>query len=235
MAGGLGAYGAEKGWTFEGVGAKEGKRAIYEPLVDNVMGVSHHYDATTHWSLNQTYGDMLDSHNATIISVTWLETLPTANHTGRPLESLNMTNGRLLTLLDNGTIRSAIGHTTTMGQMLESFNEFKGTNYTTNPLVLGKRDTRSISWLSFNTYGENMNEANGYSNNIYDAEFVESANALAGQNDDFFGTQESGEGWPNKFCVGLSPTGQAVGKESMIVGEVYENAWGGIDSNCDSI
>ncbi|KAG0646809.1 hypothetical protein D0Z07_6100 [Hyphodiscus hymeniophilus] len=233
MAGGLGAYGAERGWTFEGVGAKEGKRAVHAPLIDNLMGVSHHYDADTHWSLSQTYGDMLDHHNTSIISVTWLEKLPTANHTGGPLEGLNMTNGRLITLLDSDIVRSAVGHTNMMGQILESFNEFKGTNYSTLPLAKEKRSTRNVDWVSFNTYGENMNEANGYSNNIYDASFVESANALAGQNDDFWGTQESGKGWPSKICAGLSPNGQAVGKESMIVGEIYMNQWGGIDSNCD--
>ncbi|KAF2114794.1 hypothetical protein BDV96DRAFT_599974 [Lophiotrema nucula] len=138
-----------------------GKRAIFEPFVDTTFGVTRHYNAATHEILDQKYGDMLNSHNATMLSVTWLESLPTANHTGRPFENLNMTNGRLVTLQDNGVIRAAVGHTTMTGQILESFNEFRRTKGTTNPLKLHKRDL-TVNWLSFNTYGENMKEGSTY-------------------------------------------------------------------------
>jgi hypothetical protein len=223
------------GWTPEQAGASVGKRLVFEPLIDNNFGISHHYDAETHRILNQTHGDMLDSHNTTILSVTWIELLPSANHTGGALENLNMTNGRLLTLHDNGVIRTAVGQTTMMGQILESFNEFKGTNGTLNPLMKKRQSSLSVDWMSFNTYGENMNEGNGYLGNMEDVEkdVVENANQAASiQFDTAFAQSDSGE-FPSKFCLGASPNGQQAGQESIIVGEVYMNQWGGVDSDCD--
>ncbi len=240
MAGGLGAYGAAKGWQFEGVGGEEGqqRRQAYEPIVNHAFGITHNYDAATHGLLNRTHGDMLKSHNTTILSVTWLEKIPTANHTGGIFENLNMTEGRLLTLLDNGVVRVAVGHMTMMDQILDSFNEFKGPG-ATEPLLFSKKDSElTVSWVSFNTYGENMNESNGYLGNV-DGMYAQDVDCGAHGVDceyssDYvnFAEQDTGE-FVSKYCLGLSPQGQSAGKESMIVGEVYMNAWGGIDSGCD--
>ena len=210
---------------FEGNGASVKKRLTFEPFVDNVFGVSHHYDAETHKMLNKTYGDMLNSHNTTILSVTWIETLPTVNHTGRPFENLNMTNGRLLSLRDDGVIRTAVGQTTIMGHILESFNEFKGTNGSTNPLMLNKRQQAyGIDWLSFNTYGENMEEASDFIGDVGEVEsvaFEGDSQASIASFDTAFVQAESGN-YLTKFCLGASPNGDAVGQNSIIVGEVYQ-------------
>jgi hypothetical protein len=207
------------------------KRADFEPVVHNALGIAHYYDAETHKMLNQTYGDMLDSHNTKILAVTWVETLATANHTGGPFENLNMTNGRIVTLNDNGIIRTALGQTNMMGPILESFNEFKGTNGTTNPLMK-KRQTLTVDWLSYNTYGENMEEGSQLLDGInIDVNIVKEPTAFSF--DTSFVEADSG-GFAEKICVGVSPNGDSVGQDSVIVGEVYANQFGGIDSNCQS-
>ena len=177
---------------------------------------------------------MLDSHNTTIVTVTWLEKLHTFNHTGKPLENLNMTNGRLLTLHDNGLIRTALGQTTMMGQILESFNEFKGTGGAPNRLMLSKRDTMEVDWMSFNTFGENMAEGYEYLGDLYENEdLIRDYGQSAASFDDAFVQDYTGN-YLSKFCLSAGPNGDAVAQDSIIVGEVYMNAWGGIDSNCDS-
>ncbi len=231
VAGGLATFGATQGWTFEGVGASVGERAVFEPVVHNALGIAHYYDSETHKMLNQTYGDMLDSYNTKILAVTWVETLATANHTGELLENLNMTNGRIVTLNDNGIIRTALGQTDMMGPILESFRDFKSTDGTANPL-LKKRQTLTVDWLSYNTYGENMQEGNQLLSGIeIDVNIVEEPSAFSF--DTSFVQANSG-GFSEKICVGVSPNGDSVGQDSVIVGEVYANQFGGIDTNCQS-
>lgn len=175
---------------------------------------------------------MLDSHNTTILAVTWAETLATANHTGKLFENLNMTNGRMVTLNDNGIIRTALGHTSKMGSILDSFNEFKGTGGTTNLLTLKKRQTLTVDWLSYNTYGENMAEGAKLLDGIdIDVNIVELPSAF---NYDVGFVQANSGGYAEKFCLGVGPNGDGVGQDSVIVGEVYANQWGGIDTNCQS-
>ncbi len=233
IAGGLGAFGSSVGWKFETDGAEVGERSTFQPIVHYALGVSHYYDADTHRFLNQTYGTMLDSYNTTILSVSWMETLPDANHTGGVLENLNMTNGRFVTLLDNGVIRTALGATASMGHIVEEFDRFKRFGSLTNPLNLKKRDgVAAPDWLSFNTYGENMKEG---------AQFLGDFNNVQntireGQN---LGTvanwvQASSGEYQSKFCCAASPSGNGPGQNSIIVGEVYMNDFGGIDGECDS-
>ncbi len=81
---------------------------------------------THHKALNQSHGPMLKSHNATLLSVTWMETLPICKPHRRAFENLNMTHGRVITLNDNGIIRTALGHTTVLESILDSFNDFRG-------------------------------------------------------------------------------------------------------------
>lgn len=144
-----------------------------------------------------------------------------------------MSQGRILTLSDNGVIRAGVGHSTMMGHLLDSFNDFK-IGGPSNPLLV-KKDL-SVNWVSFNTYGENMNEANGFKGNVKNVlNNVESYSlSSAGVASDTAFAETSSGMYHNKFCLGVSPQGQSVGQESMIVGEVYMNAWGGIDQQCQS-
>jgi hypothetical protein len=87
--------------------------------------------------------------------VTWLETLEGGNYTGSPFATLNMTLGRLVTLKDNGVIRVAIEATSGLGQIMDGFDAFKSGNGTaTAPSK--RQSSETVDWLSFNTYGENM-------------------------------------------------------------------------------
>lgn len=145
-----------------------------------------------------------------------------------------MSLGRIMTLSDNGVIRAAVGHTSMMESILDSFNDFKTNKYP--PAMFAKRDL-SIDWVSFNTYGENMNDANGYQVNIQDVKTGVIEDASRSDADIMWDTSfaESNTGmYHNKFCLGVGPMGQSAGSESIIVGEVYMNRWGGIDEECQS-
>jgi hypothetical protein len=143
---GLVSYGKSQGWVFEGKGSSIGRRDVYAPLINTKFGLSHHYDAATHRDLNSTLGAMLDKHNTTLLHVTWIETLANGNYTNSPFHGLNMTQGRVISLNDNGIIRTAIGHTDTLPEILESFNDFKNSNVTA-PLTRSKRDELFINWM----------------------------------------------------------------------------------------
>ena len=229
VASGLATLGATQGWVFEGKGANLGERNVYAPLINTKFGLAHHYDAATHQNLNSTFGAMLDKHNTTLLHVTWIETLTNGNYTNSPFHGLNMTQGRVIALNDNGIIRTAIGHTDTLPQILEGFNDFKTSNVTV-PAKRGKRDTETVNWMSFNTYGENMSEGS-----LYEESLDEDANASATSADyGVDGWVESFDYYSSKFCLGASPPGEGQGQDSIIVGEVYTNAYGGVDSFCDS-
>lgn len=241
ILGGLGAYGTSQGWEVEGDGGKVGdaRRSVsYQPFHNVHFGTLHYYDAEKHSELNDMYGDMLESHNTTLVSVTWTALHPDANHTTSALNGLDMTYGRVLTLNDNGAIRTSISHIDHLGGVLESFNKFKG-NYSDGPLGLGTRST-DVKYVTYNTYGENMRNANqGYgsdSNAAYYFKHVDLTEVEESQyysEDNVWAEQGTG-GYPLKYCMGASRAGNTVGENSIIVGEVYYNQWGGIDSECKS-
>jgi hypothetical protein len=77
--------------------------------------------------------------------------------------------------------------------------------------------------MSFNTYGENMSAGSLY-------EDASKTSADYGVD----GWFESFDYFSSKFCLGASPPGEAQGQDSVIVGEVYTNSYGGIDTFCDS-
>jgi hypothetical protein len=63
----------------------------------------------------------------------------------------------------------------------------------------------------------------------------EDANAAASSADySIDGWAESFDYYSTKFCLGASPPNNGLGQNSIIVGEVYTNAYGGIDTFCDS-
>lgn len=229
VAAGLAAYGSEQGWVFEGSGAAIGKRDGYSRFIDTNFGLAHNYDADSHRMLNLTYGAMLDTHNTTIVAVTWVETLAEGNYTGSPFAHLNMTHGRVVTLNDNGVIRTAIGPTTSLGQIIEGFNEFKTTNMTA-PSPAKRASSETVNWLSYNTYGENMKEGG-----TFEEALDEDANASKESNEfGVDGWSESFDYYASSFCLGASPPGNGQGQNSIIVGEIHTNSYGGIDSICDS-
>jgi hypothetical protein len=237
VASGLYTYGTSQGWTFETIGdtltptnQKRADGTPYPKIVDTRFGVSHHYDPLTHKALNETYGAMLDKHNTTLLFVTWTQTLPNANHTTSPFANLNMTNGRLLHLNDNGVIRTAIGHKDSLDQIMVGFDDFKRDNGTTTQLKQERQDSLDVSWMSYTTLGENMAEASQYSQDIQEAEIDSSEQMDYGLDDvfssDFFG------GYAPKFCLSAGPPNTNAGQDSIIVGEVYVNQFGGLDTDC---
>jgi hypothetical protein len=235
--GGLVTYGTSQGWTFENQGAEIGptRRDIdgnftYPKLFDTNFGLVHNFDAENTKALNLTYGAMLDKHNTTLLHVTWMETFPNGNYTNSPYNGLNMTLGRLVSLNDNGVIRTAIGPTEMLGQILEGFDLFKSSNGSAPPLDKRQASPEVVNWMSFNTYGENMYETAGLQEGlVYD--FVSSEEPVDWGVD---GWAESFDYYSSKFCLGASPPGDSQGVDSVIVGEVYTNSYGGIDGECDS-
>jgi hypothetical protein len=174
---------------------------------------------------------MLDKHNTTLLSVTWTQTLPNANHTTSPFANLNMTNGRLLHLNDNGVIRTAVGHKDSLDQIMVGFDDFKRNNGTTQ-LKQERQDSLDVNWMSYTTLGENMAEAAQYSQDIQEAEIDSSEQMDYGLDDvfshDFFG------GYAPKFCLSAGPPNTNASQDSIIVGEVYVNQFGGLDTDCQS-
>jgi hypothetical protein len=191
------------------------------------MGLNHNYDADTHRMLNKTYGSLLQSHNTSIITVTWLETQPNFNHTGKPTENLNMTSGRLISLKDHttGYIHTGLGQTTDMGSIISAFSDFK----TSQAPSIARRQSSAISFASYTTYGENMQEGSEY---FGDIENDENSEGHGNEGDVFdFGVG----GAPSKYCLSAGPPGEdQVGVNSIIVGEVYMNQFGGLDAQCQS-
>ncbi|KAJ8060617.1 hypothetical protein OCU04_010927 [Sclerotinia nivalis] len=225
VAAGLAAYGYSAGWTFEGDGAAIGKRGSYARIINPKFGTAHVFDADNTLALNLTYGGMLESHNTTLVAVTWIETLEGANYTNSPLVGLNMTQGRLVTLNDNGVIRTALGGVETLPRILDGFADFKN-----NVTRVQKRQSEEVDWLSFNTYGENMEEGG-----VYIEGLDEDANASKTSADyGVDGWAESYDYYASSMCLGASPPNDGQGVDSIIVGEVYMNAYGGIDTICQS-
>ncbi|KAF7869619.1 hypothetical protein EAF04_004403 [Stromatinia cepivora] len=59
-------------------------------IINPKFGTAHVFDADNTLSLNLTYCGILESHNTTLISVTWIETLEGGNYTNSPLVGLNI-------------------------------------------------------------------------------------------------------------------------------------------------
>jgi hypothetical protein len=234
ISAGIYTAGASEGWVFEsaGAGAGEERRSTNTPFENNRMGLTHNYDSTTHQMLNQTYGNLLRSHNTTIITVTWLEQQPSFNHTGKVTEHLNMTLGRLVSLKDHGTgyIHTGLGQIEDMGRLIEAFGSYKTSQATGSSKRLGRRQSEvDVSFMSYTTYGENMQEGSEYFLDIEDDSISEGE----GPEDDVF-TFDTG-GIPEKFCLSAGPPNEdEIGYNSIIVGEVYMNQWGGLDGECQS-
>ncbi len=69
---------------------------------------------------------------------------------------------------------------------------------------------------------------------LYEEDLDEDANASATSADYGDGWVESFDCYLNKVCLGASPQGEGQGQNSIIIGEVYTNTYGGVDSFCDS-
>ncbi|RFU23865.1 hypothetical protein B7463_g12479, partial [Scytalidium lignicola] len=143
--------------------------------------------------------------------------------------TLNMTLGRLVTLNDNGVIRVAIGATSGLGQIMDGFDAFKSSK-STAAAPSKRQSSETVDWISFNTYGENMEEGGEFLEAV-----DEDANASASSADySVDGWAEGFDYYSTKFCLGASPANNGLGQNSIVVGEVYTNAYGGIDTFCDS-
>lgn len=235
-AAGLYTYGSSKGWVFEDAPTRtgDGRRRdlngniTYPKLYNNALGLAHNFDADLTRSLNLTHGAMLDHHNTTLIHVSWMELIPDKNHTGGPFDGLDMTNGRVTSLNDNGMIRTALGHTTKLGSILDAFNDFKSN--TSSPLTK-RQSSETVDWMTYNSYGENMNEAAGVQWGL-DYDVAESADPFLVTSVD--GWAESFDYYAPTFCLGASPPGDGQGQDSIIVGQIYTNSFGNVDAFCDS-
>lgn len=225
VAAGLASYGYSAGWTWESDGAAIGKRGSYARIINTKFGTAHVFDPENTMALNLTYGGMLETHNTTLIAVTWIETLEGGNYTGSPFEGLNMTYGRLVALNDNGVIRTALGGIETLPRILDGFADFKN-----NVPRVQRRQSEEVDWLSFNTYGENM-----YEGGIYVEGLDEDANSSKSSADfSVDGWSEGYDYYASSMCLSAGSPGSAQGVNSVIVGEVYMNAYGGIDTTCQS-
>jgi hypothetical protein len=236
IGGGIAAYGATKGWVQEGQGASIGTRdsAIF---YDQYVGLTHHADYERHEHYQNKYGSLLEKHNTTLAAVTWLERSDSHNHTGTPFEGLNMTYGRLLTLNDNGILRTSFGHVDDIDEMFDAFGNFKADSVSETSVLTPRVDTSSYKWMSFNTYGENMKLGNNYLGNVEAAvgelECLQcNPNPIYSDYVTNFGNYVMGL---MKFCMGVGG-GQNAQRaiDSIIVGEIYWNAYGGIDTICQS-
>jgi hypothetical protein len=110
-AAGLALLGGTKGWQFVFPSAQfgdsppqNGKRdeTVHTKIFDKMLGVSHNWDQELLDVFNAAYSPMLNRHNATLISISWLECVEGVSVSHLSLESFNMTNGRIIALNDNG-------------------------------------------------------------------------------------------------------------------------------------
>jgi hypothetical protein len=87
----------------------------------------------------------------------------------------------------------------------------------------------TVTWISFNLYGYNGDDQ-------WDGHGIMEAAAQLGGADCGLGNyfDDNGVSSIGKWCAAASLTGCQPGIGSIIVGELYINAYGGIDSQCDS-
>lgn len=121
-----------------------------------------------------------------------------------------------------------------MNEMLHSFNDFKILNGSEQEPLLLHEPQMNIKWLSFNTFGENMKLGKAYGGNFKEYRKKLKAEALTTAGDAWDeDIAQGGTGlYHDKFCLGVGGEKSSVGQDSIIVGEVYTNAWGGVDTIC---
>jgi hypothetical protein len=231
VAAGIGTYGSNKGWVYENDGATVNHRGLRKARFhDTHTGVVHYTDPERHDLFHSKFGSMLKRHNTTLVAVTYMELHDGHNHTGSPIEGLNMTHGRTITLQSNDSTHTAFGHIDSFDEIFNSFDSFKANGST--PSVqsgLTRRDTRSKDWASYTVYGENMQLGRQYSQPMQqDLSDAEQTRNWAGP-DSAAGLYVGDAG---KYCIGMSPEGNNPGQNSIIVGEVYWNQFGGLDTVC---
>jgi hypothetical protein len=109
-----------------------------------------------------------------------------------------------------------------------AFNGFKSN--ASSPLTK-RQSSETVDWMTYNSYGENMNEAAGVQWGLdYDVE--ESADpSLVTSVDEWV---ESFDYYAPTFCLEASPPGDGQGQDSIIVGQIYTNSFGNVDAFCDS-
>ncbi|KAI9642108.1 hypothetical protein NHQ30_008909 [Ciborinia camelliae] len=228
VSGGLATYGYNAGWTVlpnDAVGSTiGGKRGSYARIINPKFGIAHVFDPHNTLALNTKYGGMLERHNTTLISVSWIETLEGVNYTGSAFNGLNMTHGRVITLNDNGIIRTSVGGIETLPRILDDFADFKN-----NVTSLKKRQSEEVDYMSYIEYGENFQEAGAYIEGI--DEDGNAAKASADYTLDNWVDSFDGE-YASAFCLSAGPPGAAQGVDSIVVGEVFVNRIAGVDGNC---
>jgi hypothetical protein len=221
IAAGIAAIGANHGWQWwKGSGTAERTFEVshYMPVLNNTLygGIGHTYDQyeVLESILGSTVSDL--THIAVIYP----------NISGiikRDTEDLmvtwtsNFTGWPITTFCHNDYLADTAK---------EYMNVFANASYIT------KRD--GGEWASFNTYGLNTDTAHIVTDNMNaeaDAVFQGIGNKLTVQiqpcsDDRCYGTY-------SKACLAAGQSSN-MGQDSDIVGELYFNAYGGIDSECDS-
>ncbi|KAK9249305.1 hypothetical protein V1506DRAFT_525542 [Lipomyces tetrasporus] len=77
------------------------------------------------------------------------------------------------------------------------------------------------SWMSYTGYGENMQEGS-----YYEEPLDEETNHDKTEDADDYFVKENKQ-YHDKFCLGLSPQADSVGVDSIIVGKIYFDPYGG--------
>ncbi|KAK9349674.1 hypothetical protein V1523DRAFT_429855 [Lipomyces doorenjongii] len=228
---GLLAVGAEHGWQwYKGSGTvnRMAKRSTGGVMFHSKLGTLHAIDDELSDSFERMYGAKVKAKGYSLSKVLRMSTVWAL---GSDVQSLNSSviaqtsNVSSISFYGDTYMHTAVGHVLDLHNMVNSFIEWNpdvSSNHT-----LGKRDNLSIDWASYTTYGMNVDEAN------FDyMEIEELANNMKSDYDEQ--TWIDYYGWTEKQCLSLGPEGDAAGVDSIIVGELYWNQYGGLDNQCQS-
>ncbi|KAK9482071.1 hypothetical protein V1527DRAFT_486047 [Lipomyces starkeyi] len=215
-AGGLYSYGSSQGWVFESNGASVSNRALNGGLYYAITGHYIQHDWDLRDSIMDQYYEQLHGIDANITNV-----FKHFSYNATLNESLS--NLSSMVLKRQGVTVAVL---TERDELYTVFAWLANTIFTTH--VINKRNDMLASWMSYNLYGENMQEGSYYEEPLDEEANQDKTDDL----DDYF--VKENKQYHDKFCLGLSPQTDSVGIDSIIVGEIYVNAYGGLDGECQN-
>ncbi|KAK9349676.1 hypothetical protein V1523DRAFT_168004 [Lipomyces doorenjongii] len=222
-AGGLYSYGSSQGWVFESNGASVGKRALNGGLYYAITGHYIQHDWDLRDSIMDQYYEQLHGIDANITNV-----FKHFCYNATLNESLS--NLSSMVIKRQGVTVAVLTERDQVRQRIESFIQFsRGWPTLSNTThVINKRNDMLASRMSYTVYGENM-QGGSY----YEEPLDEEANQDKTDDSDDYFVKENKQ-YHDKFCLGLSSQTDSVGIDSIIVGEIYVNAYGGLDGECQN-
>ncbi|KAK6200998.1 uncharacterized protein RJT21DRAFT_113651 [Scheffersomyces amazonensis] len=225
--------GAANGWEwFQGNGVT-GKRDLedYKGYYMNSFTNSLHYSSTDlEVEFNANYSSLLEAipHQLLFVGVS------TPNGTELFDGLSNSIKKRDLNEFDHSKfplihVTFAVDNRTTT--ILSTYGNIEqgltDLTWNTPPDSLEKRSSNEVTYVSFNSYGLNMDLARNFEASDHTVAHTVAESLSDSSWVNYY------DGIASKYCMALG-TNDKAGVDSIIVGEVYVQAYGGIDNECDS-